>query len=212
MSAELLVLGAGGHAKVLIDALLLSAIPVKAVLEPNQELWGKTLLGVPIVAGDDYILSHQPQDILLLNGLGSISDTQPRRKLFERWKAHGYQFASVIHPKAIVSPFACLGEGVQIMAGAVLQAGVTVAENSVINTGAIVEHDCQIAAHVHIAPGARLAGSVTLGQASHIGLSASILQNLTVGENCLVAAGAVVINSVASGVTVMGIPARMRSA
>lgn len=205
---EVLVLGAGGHAKVLIDTLSSLETPIRGALEPNQDLWGKHILGVPIIAGDDYVFNYRPEDVLLVNGLGSVKTTAPRRQLFERWKAHGYRFASVIHPKAIVSNHADYAEGVQIMAGAIINAGVQIAENSVINTGAIIEHDCHLGAHVHISPGVHLAGSVHVGAGSHVGLGANILQNLNLGEACLIAAGAVVVHSVAGGKTVMGIPAR----
>jgi UDP-perosamine 4-acetyltransferase len=205
---EVLVLGAGGHAKVLIDILLSLGTPIKGALEPRQDLWGTSVLGVPIIAGDEFIFSFKPENVLLVNGLGSVKNTLPRRKLFERWKAHGYSFASVIHPKAIISSHAHCAEGVQIMAGAIINAGVHIAENCVINTGAIIEHDCKLEAHVHISPGAHLAGAVKVGAGSHVGLSASILQNLSLGEACLIAAGAVVVDSVESGKTVMGIPAR----
>ncbi|MCA9837577.1 MAG: acetyltransferase [Trueperaceae bacterium] len=207
---EVLVLGAGGHAKVLIDILQLLGTPIRGVLEPRQELWGKTVLGVPIIAGDEYIFSHKPDDVLLVNGLGSIRDTAPRRKLYERWKAHGYRFASVIHPKAVISRQVNCGEGVQVMAGALMNAGVTIGENCVINTGAILEHDCTLGAHVHIAPGARLAGSVKVGQGSHVGMGASVLQNLCLGEACLIAAGSVVVDSVERETTVMGVPAKAK--
>ena len=207
-----LILGAGGHAKVLIDALQFLDVSIKGVLDPDKNCWGTSLLGVPILGGDELILDFKSDEILLVNALGSIRDTRPRRNLYETWKIRGYQFASVIHPRAIISPHAVFAAGVQILAGAVLNAGVHLGENVIINTAAVIEHDCQIQAHAHIAPGAVLAGSVNVGEGSHVGLGAQILQNLTVGEACLIAAGAVVVDSVKAGQSVLGIPARVRDA
>ena len=90
----------------------------------------------------------------------------------------------------------------------VSEAGVTVAENTVINTAAVVEHDCEIGAHVHIAPRACLAGAVKVGEGSHVGLGATVLQNLSLGDDCLIAAGAVVVNSVQRKGKVKGVPAK----
>jgi UDP-perosamine 4-acetyltransferase len=207
----LLILGAGGHARVLLDTLLLQGCNVIGLLDPDTALWGKSLRGISVLGGDEKILEHEPASIELVNGLGSTHSTGPRQRLFENWQAKGYRFASVIHPQAILAPDVQLGEGVQIMAGAILNTAVQLADNAVVNTGAILEHDCIIAKHVHISPGACLAGNVRIGQGAHVGLRAVVLQNLELGEACLVAAGAVVIHSVAAGQTVMGIPAKVKA-
>ncbi len=203
-----LILGAGGHARVLIDALQLTNTKILGALEPDASLWGKSILGVPILGGDDKILSFSPDEVLLVNALGSVSSTKVRQKLFEIWSSRAYHFASVIHPTAVISRHVTLAQGVQVMANAVIQAGVTVAENTVINTAAVVEHDCELGAHVHIAPKACLAGGVTVGQGSHVGLGATVLQTLSLGDDCLIAAGAVVVNSVQRKGKVKGVPAK----
>lgn len=208
---EVLVLGAGGHAKVLIDALQLSGRRIRGALEADPSLWGTTLLGVPIVGGDDTILSYDSEEVELVNALGSTHSTAARRKLFETWKTNGYRFANVIHPTAILSKYCQLGEGVQIMAAAVLNASTNVGDNSIINTAAVLEHDCIVGAHCHIAPSATLSGCVEVKQGSHVGLGARVLQNLTLGEACLVGAGAVVLHSVERGQLVVGVPAVVKS-
>lgn len=203
-----LILGAGGHARVLIDALQLTGSNILGALEPDASFWGKSILGVPILAGDDEILSFKLDEVVLVNALGSVSSTKARQKLFELWTSRGYTFSSVIHPTAVISKHATLAQGVQVMASAVIQAGVTVAENTVINTAAVIEHDCKLGAHVHIAPKACLAGGVKVGQGSHVGLGASVLQTLSLGDDCLIAAGAVVVNSVQRKGKVKGVPAK----
>jgi len=208
---EVLILGAGGHAKVLIDSLQLSGRRIKGALEAAPALWGHNILGVPVLGNDDTIFNYKPSDVELVNGLGSTHNTSARQKLFETWKSNGYSFANVIHPSAVISKHCQLGEGIQIMAGAILNAGAKVNDNSLINTAAIIEHDCKIAAHCHIAPSASLSGGVKVGQGSHIGLGARVLQNLTLGEACLVGAGAVVIHPVERGQLVVGVPAAVKS-
>lgn len=203
-----LILGAGGHARVLIDALQLTGTNIIGALEPDESLWGKSILGVPILGSDDEILSFAAHEVNLVNALGSVSSTKARQRLFELWVSRGYTFASVIHPTAVISRHASLAQGVQVMASAVIQAGVRVKENTIINTAAVVEHDCELCAHVHIAPRACLAGGVKVGQGSHVGLGASILQNLSLGDDCLIAAGAVVVNLVQRKGKVKGVPAK----
>jgi sugar O-acyltransferase (sialic acid O-acetyltransferase NeuD family) len=204
----IIVLGAGGHASVLVDALQQLGIEMIGLTDPNPTLWGQEFMGVEIIGNDDKLLTIHPDRILLVNGLGSVSSTRARRNLFETWHGKGYSFASVVHPKAIVASSADLAEGVQVLAGAIVNPNVRVGENTIINTGAIVEHDCIIGNHVHIAPGVRLAGQVRVSDGAHLGIGSTILQNLTLGDDCLIAGGAVVVTSVAAGQTVMGIPAK----
>jgi sugar O-acyltransferase (sialic acid O-acetyltransferase NeuD family) len=207
-SQAVLILGAGGHAKVLIDALQQSGRSMVGITDPYSALWGTSLMGVPILGHDDKILEYSPQEILLVNTLGSVKDTSARRRLFETWKAKGYTFAQVIHPRAICAPDVVLAEGVQVLAGAIINTASRIGQNTIVNTGAIVEHDCVIGAHIHIAPGARIAGQVTIGDHTHVGIGSTIIQNLTIGENCLIAAGAVVVKSVKAGSVLMGVPAK----
>jgi sugar O-acyltransferase (sialic acid O-acetyltransferase NeuD family) len=164
-------------------------------------------MGISVLGNDDKILDYSPQDVLLVNGLGSVKNTAARRKLYDTWKAKGYGFATIIHPRAILAPDLKLAEGVQVLAGAIVNTGTQIGENS-INTGSILEHDCTVGSHVHIAPGSRIAGNVTIGNGSHIGIGSTIIQNLTIGENCLIAAGAVVVTSCQDNLVMMGVPAK----
>ena len=203
-----IVLGAGGHAKVLLDTLLKER-PIIGLLEPDESLWGTTLMDVPILGKDELILDYSPEQIDLVNGLGGAVSPKARQALYDTWKRKGYSFSSVIHKQAVVSPYARLTEGVQIMPGAIVNAGSDIRANSIINTSAVIEHDCTLDEHVHIAPGAVLAGGVSVGKGSHIGMGARIIQNLTVGEHCLIGAGAVVLNSVKAHSKAVGVPAKV---
>ena len=204
----IIILGAGGHAKVLIDALLLSSAVIAGVVDPDLALVGTTILGVPVLGGDDVINEFPPSEIKLVNGLGSVGLPVKRQQLFERFKCMGYKFATVVHPSAVVASDVVLGEGAQVMAGAVIQPGCHIGINSIINTRASVDHDSIVGEHVHVAPGVTMSGCVKIGMGSHIGTGATLIQGKSIGRGCLVAAGAVVTKDIADGVMVRGVPAR----
>lgn len=206
----LIIVGAGGQAKVLLDILLLRNAEILGLTDAVPLAQGTEVLGLPVLGGDDRVLEYSPEDVQLVNALGSVGHVRKRREVFQRFKALGYSFASVFHPAAVISRYADLGEGVQIMAGAVVQAGSVLGDNVLINTRVSVDHDCRIGAHAHLAPGVTLSGGVTLAQGVHVGIGAIIIQGITVGEGSVIGAGAVVISDVPPGVTVTGIPARVR--
>jgi len=208
-NTPLIVLGAGGHAKVLIDALRLSSQRVLFVVDADPTRHGQSVAGVPIRGGDELVLSHAPDEVLLVHGLGSTRQCDDRCRLFERMKQHGYRFAQVVHPASVISPSATLGEGAQIFAGAVIQADCTLEENVLVNTNASVDHDCRIGSHSHVGPGATLSGGVRVGKGTHIGAGATIVQGRTIGARVLIGAGAVVVTDIPDGATAYGVPARV---
>jgi len=205
-SFPVLILGAGGHAKVLIEALHHLHIPIKGITSADLASQGQAILGETIIGGDDKITYFSPDQIRLVNGLGSIGDSLVRRKLYESWRARGYFFAKVVHPAAVVAADVVMEDGVQIMAGAVVQPGTIICANSIVNTRTSVDHDCHIDAHVHLAPGVTLSGGVHVGENTHLGTGATVIQGVKIGRNCLVAAGALVVNDVDDGMRVKGVP------
>jgi UDP-perosamine 4-acetyltransferase len=194
-----IIAGAGGHARVVADALLTCGRRVIGFTDADASLHGKEVLGLPILGGDEILGRYGPSEVELANGLGSVSDTRARAALFERMHARGYRFTGVRHPAAWVSQRAMLAGNVQVMAGAIVQVGAQLEENVLVNTAASIDHDCRIGAHSHIAPGATLCGAVEVGRGTHIGTGARILQGVRIGRACLVPAGAVVRRSVADG-------------
>lgn len=204
-------LGAGGHAKVLIEIIRFNAsCQLIGLLDSKLELHGKNVMDVPVLGGDD-LLPHIVRDGTkgFFIGLGSIGDTRPRKRLFEMAMEHGLKPVDTIHPQTIISPSADLGQGITVMAGAVINACAHLGMNVIVNTGAIIEHDCIIEDHVHVASGSRLASTVRVGEGAHIGAGATVLQCIRIGKNVLVGAGAVVIRDVPDGVTVVGCPAQV---
>ena len=205
------VVGGGGHARVVIDAIVASgmAIPV-AVLDADRSRWGAEVLGVPIVGGDDQLagLVRGGGVTHFIVGVGGTGDNDPRRRLFERALGSGLLPLTVRHPAAVCAGSAHVGDGSLLCATAVVQAAAVVGLNAILNTGSIVEHDCVLGNHVHLATGARLCSTVRVGEGAHIGAGATVRQCLSIGEGALIGAGAVVIDDVAPRQVVVGVPAR----
>jgi len=204
VSDRIVLLGAGGHAKVLMDALERAGFQALALSDADSGRWGKEVSGCRIEGGDDWVLKQPRATTRLVNAVGSVDrDTLARRRaVFEKFSGLGYRFAQVVHPAAVVSLRASLGEGAQVMAGAIIQADARIGVNTLINTRASVDHDCDIASHVHIAPGAVLSGGVRIGESVHVGAGAVIRQGVRIGEHALIGAGAVVLHDVPAGATV----------
>ena len=203
-------LGAGGHSAVAIEALrAMGGYDIVGLTDPRQELWGSTLLGVPVL-GDDGQLGLQYDQAVshAFIGLGGASDTGPRRRLFELAQAQGFELVDIVHPSAVLSPSARVGHGATLLATAVINANAELAENVLVNTGAIVEHDCAIGAHVHVASGALLASGVRVAAGAHIGAGATVLQGRSIGSGAVVGAGAVVTSDVEPATVVVGVPAQ----
>lgn len=208
MAKPILVIGGGGHAKVLINCLLLKQMNILGILESDFSKMGQEILGIPIIGPDDAIFECDPSEVLLVNAIGSTRSLALRSDIFRKFKNLGYSFSSVVHPSAIVAADVVMGEGVQIMAGVIVQPGCQIGADSVINTRASLDHDCCIGEHVHIAPGVVLSGGVSIGQQTHLGTGSVVIHNITIGSHCMVAAGAVVTRNLKPGVRAMGVPAK----
>ena len=206
---KIIGLGAGGHAKGIIEILQENPeLTLAGMLDPDPSLRGESVLGVPVLGGDDLLGKLLAEGVThAFIGVGSVGNANGRRKLYEKLLALGLEPAQVIHSKAILSPSARLGAGVTVMAGAIINAEAVIGDNVIVNTGAIIEHDCAIGAHSHIATGARLAGGVQVGIGSHIGVGASVRQGIRIGANAVVGAGAAVVSDVPDNVVVAGVPA-----
>jgi sugar O-acyltransferase (sialic acid O-acetyltransferase NeuD family) len=206
---SVIVIGAGGHAKVLIDTLKLHNVTVIGMTDKNKINHNREILGIPIIGDDDVVLAYSTQGVFLVNGLGSIGSTKYRKEIFKRFKESGYSFYNVIHDSAVLAKEISYGEGIQVMAGAVIQPGCTLGSNIILNTRASIDHDCMINDHVHIAPGATISGGVVIGEGAHIGTGAVVIQGVTIGKKSIIGAGAVVISDVSDNTMVVGVPARV---
>lgn len=207
---EIVLIGGGGHSKVLIEIIeLLKQYKIIGILD-SQIAIGTYISGIAVL-GEDDLMSN-----LYANGVknaciavGSIKDNSKRKNLYEKVKQFGFQVPSLLHPYSIISKDTIISEGVQVTAGAIIQKGSTIGLNSIINTGAIIEHDCVIGKHVQVCPGVVISGDCVIGDGAFIGAGVTIIQGIKIGNNSIVAAGAVVVENVPDNTKVMGVPARM---
>lgn len=210
MSKGLIILGAGDHAKVLLDILLEQGEKVIGLTDKFVPK-GTEFYGIPVLGNDEVINQYNINDIELVNGIGSIASTELRAKLYEHFKSIGYTFKTVIHSKAIVSKRAQLFEGAQILAGAVIAIESKIGENTIVNTNVSIDHACVIGKHCHIAPGCTLSGCVHVGHNTHIGTGSSVIQGIIIGDNVLLGAGSVVVSDIDDDSKAYGVPAKMKS-
>ncbi|ODC04163.1 hypothetical protein BFW38_12135 [Terasakiispira papahanaumokuakeensis] len=194
----LILIGAGGHAKVIIDTLKDQNININGIVDPKLSKTQSFWRNIEVLGDDHWLMRQSPEKTKLINGVGSLPGHTIRENIFNRFKSSGFEFISVIHSSAIIGSGVVIEEGCHIMAGAIIQADCNIGENTIINTGAQIDHDCKIGNNVHIAPGAILSGSITVGDQSHIGCGATLIQGIEIGRQSIVAAGTTVVKSISS--------------
>ena len=207
---RVVVLGSGGHARVLLDCLLLCAdSEIIGLLDADLSLVGSFVYKVPVLGSDELLgeLVRRGATHFVV-GLGGAGDNEPRRRLFDAGIAVGLRPHAVRHPSAVISPRAQVGEGSQLLPGCIVNAGAVLGRNVLVNSAAVVEHDCFIGDHVHLATGSRLASTVRVGEGAHVGAGATVRQYISIGARAVVGAGAVVVKDVPASVLVVGVPAR----
>ena len=194
----LILLGAGGHAKVLAALVKATGGSILGIVDPALEA-GSEYIGLPVLGDDEHLSDYSSSQYLLVNGIGSLPDKPLRWKLAQRMRQQGFSFATLVHPTAIVGEDVHMDGGVQVMAGAIVQPGTQLGRDCIVNTGAIIDHDCQIGDNCHLAPGITLSGEVNIGPGTHIGTGASVINGISIGANTMVAAGSVVYKDLPPG-------------
>lgn len=205
---RVIVFGAGGHAKVVVDVLeQMGVYQIVGLVDDSPELKGTVRGGYSVLGNKD--------DLAGMSGAGidgvivALGDNYRRKLVCEEVERMGFKLISAIHPSAVIGSRVRIGAGTLVVAGVVVNVDAEIGEDVIVNTGATIDHDCRIAAHVHLSPGVHLAGRVTVGACTHVGIGAVVLPNLTIGRNCIIGAGAVVRDNIPDNVVVVGNPARM---
>lgn len=205
MTDALYLVGCGGHGRVVLDSLLTVGCQVSGILD-SQLMIGQRVFDIEVVGDDAFVGGLDPARTALVNGIGANPYIKRRRIVFENLRKKNFRFHNLIHPSSILGRNVDLGEGCQLMAGVIVQSGVTVGANCVVNTGAQIDHDCHIGSHAFISPGAILCGGVQVGESVFIGAGAIILPGISVERNAIIGAGAVVRKAVSAGWILAGNP------
>ena len=205
MKSNLLILGAGGHGRVVADAA------------ESSEAWNKIAfidekypdLGAsgrwPVIgktADLSELLTEWPDAVV------AIGANTLRLELLKLCSEKGFNVVNIIHTSARVAEDVSLGNGTVIFASAVINTGASLGQGCIVNTAASVDHDCSLAEGVHLSPGVHLGGTVSVGSRSWVGIGSSVVNNIRIGSDVIVGAGAAVISNVRDNHTVVGVPAK----
>lgn len=207
---KIIIIGAGGHAKVIADIIikrkkkLKENIMIEAFLDDKYKRKGSFYQGIPLIGKLDKINHLNKDDYYFIIAIGNNSI---REKIANKYDLKYY---TAVHPDAVLAKDVEIGEGSVIMANAVVNSSANISSHCIINTSSVIEHDNKIGDFVHISPNAALAGNVKIGKRSWIGMGSSVIQGITIGENVKIGAGSVVLNDIENNVTAYGVPCRER--
>lgn len=208
--ARVVLIGGGGHARVLVEAIRAEGGHEIAGVVDAALVAGSDFEGIPVLGADDVLPQLFAEGIsAAVVAVGSVGDPARRVAIVARAAEIGFAFPAIVHPAAYVAAGAAVGDGAFVAAGAVVAAGASIGRHAIVNTGAVVDHDCDIAEFVHIAPGAAISGGVHVGARSHVGTGASVVHGVSIGEDSIIGAGAVVVEDVAARVVAYGNPCKI---
>ncbi|MBB3898865.1 NeuD/PglB/VioB family sugar acetyltransferase [Roseococcus suduntuyensis] len=197
---RLLILGAGGHALVVLEALDALGWDVAGVLDDRATA---PILGRPVLGPLASLGAHGATRAVV-----ALGDNATRLEWGEAARQAGLALPALVHPAALVSPSARIGDGAQVMARASVGPLAVIGALALVNTAAVVEHECVVEGGAHVAPGAVLCGAVRVGVGALVGAGAVVAPGRRLGAGAVAGAGAAVVRDVAAGAVVAGVPAR----
>lgn len=203
-----LILGAGGHGRVVLDILYQAqTVEPVAFLDNNPAIHNRRVDGLPVLGAIDELPAHahaaNANAIII-----AIGDNGVRRGLARWVQRLGLNLISAIHPSATIAHSAQLGRNTVVAAGAVVCANCQIGDSVILNTGCIVDYQTMVGEGSHLCPGVRVAGRVKIEPGVFVGIGATIIPQITLGYEATIGAGAVVIDDVPALATVVGVPAR----
>ena len=193
----MILYGASGHAKVIIDICKKIGKEITFIWDDNPEI--KEILNISVLQPESQV---GPNEKIIV----SIGDNRTRKQIVDK---NQFQFGTAIHPSAIIDSTSVIGTGTVVMAGTIVNSSVSINDHCIVNTSASIDHDCKMDNFVHISPNATICGGVNIGEGTQVGAGAVIIPNLNIGKWCKIGAGAVVVRNVPDGATVVGNPGRM---
>jgi UDP-perosamine 4-acetyltransferase len=203
---DLVIIGASGHAKVVIDLFReVDAYRVIGLIDADPT--PRKVLGVPVIGDDGDMAALRGQGVS--SAFVAIGDNRLRLKIGRKLESQGFTLVKAVSRRAAISPSAVLGAGVAIMAGAVVNAETRIEDLAILNTNASVDHDCRLGEACHVAPGSALAGNVDIGRLAFLGVGVRAIPGVRIGEGSVVGAGATVVRDLPENTVAMGTPARV---
>jgi len=192
INKKCVLIGAGGHASVVMQLCHDLGYQLAAISPGTQQEIKIDLTGITCISDCDISKKFRNKNVFLVNGIGATLGSSRRFSIFKHFKELDYQFLTLVHEFCFVSKTSTLGEGVQIMAGAIVQNHCLIGHNTIINTRASVDHGAKIGAHCHIAPGAIICGDVEIGENCFIGAGAIIIEGTKLASGSVIRAGALI--------------------
>ena len=199
-SENVIIIGAGGHAKVIADIIIKSGDRLIGFIDDNLPK-DSMVINYPVLGKTEDIYKFGDTASFIIG----IGNNYTRKQIAER---HDIKWHTAIHPSAVISIDVDIGEGTAIMANAVINPSTKISRHCIINSGAVVEHDNTIADYVHVSPNASTGGTVNIGALTHIGIGAVVKNNISVSSECIVGAGAVVVKDIVDKGVYVGVPAK----
>lgn len=202
----IVVLGAGGHARVIVDLIReghRDLTPIGALDDAHSP--SADVLGIPVIGRSSSLAVLRERGIeLAALGVGAVTHNASRVALYESLRASGFRVPNLIHPRASVERSVRMGQGNQIFAGAVIGSNARLGDNVIVNSGVVVSHDCVIGSHVHLTPGAILAGGVRVGENTVVGMGVTVYLGVSIGRDAVISNGVHVFADVPDGAVLRG--------